>query len=235
MQQSDENTPVHNEYDFLRIIEALPDVKKHEITQHVVDYGIKKDDPAWVLVQCIIDANKIREETKRLVDDSCRYSKMIQTVSDQIPAKVESGAKVAANKIRVVLFEELNTKAQLISDSLVKNIRDVANLVPSAAQSQRDGILDEWRSQLAIAAKKQKTKEALGEKVSFAGVLLICFFLGAGGLFLGQMAFGLIPGGNASFSATFNGDQILLKHVGKILPCPTPPGSESTTCLYIQP
>jgi hypothetical protein len=235
MQQSDENTPFHNECDFLTIIDSLPDVKKQEIAENVVDYGIKKDDPAWVLVQCIIDANKIREETKKLVDDSCRYSKMIQTVSDQIPSKVESGAKVAANTIREVLFEELNTKAKLISDSLVKNIRDVANLVTSASQSQRDGILDEWRSQLAIAAKKQKIKEALGAKVSFAGVLLICFLLGGGGLYLGQMAFGFVPGGNASFSATFNGDQILLKHTGKILTCPTPPGSEATTCLYIQP
>jgi len=173
-------------------IETLPILEKMKVLKIAKEQNLKEGDPAWLLIQAIFDGALLtyhhNDAAKRTEMALIEFQKSLDKVQD----RVEMGASSAASKMTEILSNEIDIKAQLVTNSMVNAIRDVSTKIPAAAQKHRQSILDEWRSQLALTAKEHKKTESFVAKISFGVFLILFMLLGGGILFLLQKV-GWVP------------------------------------------
>ena len=218
-----------------RALEGLSPEEKQRLLQTGFDRGISPEDPAWVLVELLVDTEKIRKETQKLAEQVLKTSSAITGETAALPKKVAEGAATASKTIREVIFEELNQKANTITEVMTNNIREVAGQLPAAAERQKIIILKEWREELAAAARSERIIQSLGAKIIFGTLLLVFMGLGAGGGYLAETSLGWLPVMSSPYGVSFEGNHILVKNAGRIVNCPALETGANQICLTVLP
>ena len=218
---------------FHRLMEELSPDSQQRVIQEGYKRGIAPDDPAWILVELLVDTENIRTETRKLSEQVLKTASTINAETVALPQKVAQGGAQAAEKVRKVLIEELEQKSHLITEIMTKNIREVVGKLPAAAERQKAIILDAWREELAHAAREERRIQSLSSRIFFGFLLLGFLVLGAGGGYLAEVSFGWLPAMSSRYSVSFEGENILVKGAERIENCPASEAPSGQICLKV--
>ena len=175
------------------VMAAAPEAAP-EIAVIAARYGLKEDDPAWMIATAVRDATAAGVATEAAAT-------RIEGATRGVGQAIYDQTVRAGSDLKAVLAAALEEKTLEVGRTVVDVIRYSANegaaaikkaatSLPAAAAAQREGIIADWKTLAAsTAAQEAATRARRGEWWVIGASVLFGLVMAVAGLWIGyQMA-----------------------------------------------
>ncbi len=154
-----------------------------EIAQVAARYGLKPDDPAWIIALAVHDADTARGAAIQAAQATAQASAQVVKAITQIEERVLKGASQAGQDTAGVIRIESAQVAEALKAAVAEAAKGAAARLAKAAAAKGPDIIDEWKRELTHVARLETRRSLLRNGILGAALALACAGLGAGGLY----------------------------------------------------
>lgn len=175
------------------VMAAAPEAAP-EIAVIAARYGLKEDDPAWMIATAVRDATAAGVATEAAAT-------RIEAATQGVGEAIFNQTVRAGDDLKTLLKQALEEKTTEVGRTVVDVIRHSANegaaaikkaaaSLPAAAAAQRDGIIQGWKTDFSSLAAQEAAQRAQRREWWWTGAAIaLTLVAGLGGAWVGyQMA-----------------------------------------------